>query len=33
MKEDFDFEDSGLRPTKTYGTRLYNKFNGTLMQI
>ena len=21
MKDDFDFEDSGLRPTKTYGTR------------
>ena len=33
MKEDFDFEDSGLRPTKTYGTRLYDKFKGTLMQI
>ena len=37
MKDDFDFENSGLRPTKTYGTRwisdclielhkFYNKF-------
>ena len=44
IKDDFDFEDSGLRPTKTYGTRwishclnalhkFYNKFKVFILHL
>ena len=44
MKDDFDFEDSGLRPTKAYGTRwishhlnalhkFYNKFTVFILHL
>ena len=44
MKNDFDFEDSGLRPTKAYGTRwishhlnalhkFYNKFTVFILHL